>query len=133
MGYDDSYNQAGNDNTAEPVAMFVLGDIPGLSVNVDDEDNEHNRSNLHSDAGTMVSFTVFNVGTAAGSCTVDIEVDGTWIKRWDSSDLLPKGSESAVVKGLGRYAKGWHEFLAYVNPGAGYDDHRTNTEEVFDP
>ena len=39
MGYDDSDNQAGNDNTAEQVAMFVLADNPGLLVNVDDDDN----------------------------------------------------------------------------------------------
>ena len=133
MSYDDSDNQAGNDNTAEQVAMFVLADIPGLLVNVDDEDNEAGHAILHSDSGTKVSFTVFNVGTAAGSCTVDIEVDGTWIKNWTSSDLQPNGSESTEVKGLGRYPRGYHEFLAYVNPGAGHHDHLVNNVDVLDP
>jgi hypothetical protein len=134
MSYEDSSNEAGNDSdaAAEP-AMFVLADIPGLLVNVDDEDNEAGHAILHSDSGTKVSFTVFNVGGTNGSCTVDIEVDGTWIKNWTSSDLQPNGSESTEVKGLGRYAAGWHEFLAYVNPGAGHHDHLTNTVDVLDP
>ena len=133
MSDDDSNNQAGDDNAAGQPAMFVLADIPGLLVNVDDEDNEAGHVNLHSDAGTKVSFTVFNVGGASGTCTVDLEVDGTWIKNWTSSDLQPNGSESTEVKGLGRYAKGWHEFLAYVNPGAGHHDHLQNTVDVLDP
>jgi hypothetical protein len=133
MSYDDADNQAGNDNAAEQVAMFVLADIPGLLVNVDDDDNQARHVILHSDSGTKVSFTVFNVGTASGSCTVDLEVDGTWIKNWTSSDLQPNASESTEVRGLGRYAKGWHEFLAYVNPGAGHHDHLQNTVDVLDP
>ena len=137
MSWNDSDNQAGNDNagdqSAQQPAMFVLADIPGLLVNVDDDDNEAGHVILHSDSGTKVSFTVFNVGGTNGSCTVDIEVDGTWIKNWTSSDLAPQQSESTEVKGLGRYAKGWHEFLAYVNPGAGHHDHLTNTVDVLDP
>ncbi len=128
-----------NDNTdganegSEPVAMFVLGDNPGLLVNVDDEDNEAGHVILHSDSGTKVSFVVFNVGTAAGSCTVDIEVNNTWVKNWTSSDLQPGWSESVEVKGLGRYSAGWYEYLAYVNPGAGYADHLTNNVDIIDP
>src|SRR3954451_12249672 len=123
MSWNDSDDQASNDNSADQVAMFVLADIPGLLVNVDDDDNGAGHVILHSDAGTKVSFTVFNVGGTNGSCTVDIEVDGTWIKNWTSSDLAPQQSESTEVRGLGRYAKGWHEFLAYVNPVAGHHDH----------
>ena len=127
-------NQAGSDDAdADQPAMFVLADIPGLLVNVDDEDNEAGHVVLHSDSGTKVSFTVFNVGGVNGSCTVDIEVDGTWVKSWTSPDLAPNASESTEVKGLGRYGKGWHEFLAYVNPGAGHHDHLTNTVDVLDP
>ncbi len=85
----------------DAVAMFVLGDNPGLLVNVDDEDNEAGHVILHSDAGTKVSFTVFNVGATAGTCTVDIEVNNTWVKNWTSSELAPGWSESAEVKGLG--------------------------------
>jgi hypothetical protein len=133
MGYDDSDNQAGSDNAAEQVAMFVLADNPGLLVNVDDDDNAAGHVILHSDSGTKVSFTVFNVGNASGSCTVDLEVDGTWIKNWTSSDLQPNGSESTEVKGLGRYPRGYHEFLAYVNPGAGHHDHLKNNVDVLDP
>jgi hypothetical protein len=118
---------------AEPTAMFVLGDNPGLLVNVDDEDNDAGHAILHSDSGTKVSFVVFNVGTAAGSCVVDIEVNNTWIKNWTSSDLQPGGSESVEVKGLGRYSAGWYEFLVYVNPGAGYADHLTNNVDIIDP
>ena len=131
MSDDDSSNQAGNDNDAGQPAMFVLADIPGLLVNVDDEDNEAGHVNLHSDSGTKVSFTVFNVGGTNGTCTVDIEVGGTWIKNWTSSDLPPNGSESTEVKGLGRYAAGWYEFLAYVNPGAGHHDHLTNYVNII--
>ena len=133
MSYEDSSNEAGNDSDASQPARFVLADIPGLLVNVDDEDNEAGHVILHSDSGTKVSFTVFNVGGESGSCTVDIEVDGTWIKSWTSSDLQPNGSASTEVNGLGRYAAGWHEFLAYVNPGAGHHDHLKNTVDVLEP
>jgi hypothetical protein len=133
MSYDDADNQAGNQDAGEQVAMFVLADNPGLLVNVDDEDNEAGHVILHSDAGTKVSFAVFNVGTATGSCTVDIEVDGTWVKNWTSADIPPNGSDSTEVKGLGRYPLGWRKFLAYVNPGAGHHDHLENTVDVLDP
>ena len=83
--------------------------------------------------GTKVTFTVFNVGGAAGTCTVDIEVDGTWVKSWTSPDIAPGGSESTDVKGLGRYSPGYHEFLAYVNPGAGHHDHLVNNVSISEP
>jgi hypothetical protein len=123
----DDYAQA-----AEPAAAFVLGDNPGLSVDVDDDDNAAGHAILHSDSGTMVTFTVFNVGDAAGTCTVDFEVDGTWIKSWSSYEIAPNQSESTSVKGLGRYAKGSHEFVAYVNPSAGHHDRLQNNVEVLD-
>lgn len=118
--------------TAEPAAAFVLGDNPGLSVDVDDEDNAAGHAILHSDSGTMVTFTVFNVGNAAGACTVDIEVDGTVIKSWTSYEIPADQSESTSVKGLGRYAKGPHEFVAYVTPSAGHHDRLQNTVDVLD-
>ena len=60
MSYDEADNQAGNQDAGEQVAMFVLADNPGLLVNVDDEDNQAGHVILHSDAGTKVSFAVFN-------------------------------------------------------------------------
>lgn len=132
----DDDNESENDNDGgapEPVAMFAFAENPGLLVSVDDEDNEAGHAILHSDSGTKVSFSVFNVGTAAGSCTVDVEVDGTWITTWTSSELQPGWSEAPEVKGLGRYPRGWHEFLVYVNPGAGSADHLKNTVDVLDP
>jgi len=113
--------------------MFVLFDNPGLLVNVDDEDNPNNHVILHSDAGTKVSFSVYNAGNASGTCTVDIEINNQWVKSWTSSMLSPGTSESTEVKGLGRYPAGWYEFLAYVNPGAGYSDHLINTVDILDP
>jgi hypothetical protein len=133
MGYDDSDNQAGNENVAEQTAMFVLGDNPGLSVDVDDDDNDANHGILHSNSGTKVKFTVFNVGTASGSATVSLQVDGNWVKDWTSSDIPPNGSESTEVRGLGRYPKGSHEFVAYVNPSAGHHDYLQNGVDVLDP
>lgn len=134
MGYDDSDNQAGNDNAAEQAAAFVLGDNPGLLVNVDDDDNDAGHVILHSDSGTKVSFVVFNVGTAPGSCTVGLQVDGTLVKEWTSSELQPNnGSESTEVRGLGRHPKGGHEFVAYVNPSAGHHDYLQNNVDMLDP
>jgi hypothetical protein len=117
----DDYAQA-----AQPAAAFMLGDNPGLSVDVDDEDNDANHAVLNVESGTMVTFTVFNVGDAAGACTVDIEVDGTWVKSWTSYEIPAKGSESTSVKGLGRFSQGSHEFVAYVTPSAGQYDRLQN-------
>jgi hypothetical protein len=123
----DDYAQA-----AEPAAAFMLGDNPGLSVDVDDEDNAAGHAILHADSGTMVTFTVFNVGDAPGACTVDIDVDGTLVKSWTSYEIPAKQSESTSVKGLGRYPKGSHEFVAYVTPSAGQYDRLQNNVVVED-
>ena len=113
--------------------MFVLFDNPGLLVNVDDEDNPNNHVILHSDAGTKVSFSVYNAGDGPGTCTVDIEINRQWVTTWTSSVLAPGASEAPEVKGLGRYPAGWYEFLVYVNPGAGHNDHLINTVDIIDP
>ena len=86
---DDDYTQA-----TEPAAAFMLGDNPGLSVDVDDEDNAAGHAVLHTESGTMVTFTVFNVGNAAGACTVDIEVDGNLAKSWTSYEIPANQSQS---------------------------------------
>ena len=46
--------------------MFVFN-TQGLLVNPDDTDNPDNHAILHHDAGTMVSFSVSNAGSAAGT------------------------------------------------------------------
>ena len=124
---DDDYTQA-----AQPAAAFMLGDNPGLSVDVDDEDNAAGHAVLHTESGTMVTFTVFNVGDAAGACTVDIEVDGNLAKSWTSYEIPANQSQSTSVKGIGRYAKGAHEFVAYVTPSAGQYDRLQNNVIVED-
>jgi hypothetical protein len=127
-------NDAGQGGAAEPVQTFALADNPGLLVNVDDEDNEAGHVILHSDAGTKVSFAAFNMGTVAGTCTVDIAVDGTVVKQWASSYIEPGQSESAEVKGLGRYPKGSHDFTAQVTPGdGGHYDNLKNGVDILDP
>jgi hypothetical protein len=132
MGYDDSDNQAADPNAPEPVAMFALSDTPGLSVDVDPDDNEAGHAILHSNSGTMVTFTVWNVGSAAGTCTVSLQVDGNSVKEWTSSEIQPNTSESTEVRGMGRYEKGSHEFVARVSPGAGHNETLQNGVYVLD-
>jgi hypothetical protein len=133
MSYENAEYQAGQEQAAEAAAAFALADNPGLSVDPDDDDNEAGHATLHSDAGTMVGFTVFNVGTAAGQATVDIYVDGTWVKNWTSSDIQPGASEWTALKGIGRYPKGGHDFEAYVTPAAGHHESLKNTVDILDP
>ena len=124
--YDDQSGYAPTDaGTAE--AVFALADNPGLSVQVDDDDNEAGHAVLHAESGVKVSFTVLNASRARGTCTVDLYVDGEWLKSWSSSEMGEGGSESAELKGLGRFAEGYHEFIAYVSPGLeGRDQVRNN-------
>lgn len=119
----DDYAQA---QAAEPAAAFMLGDNPGLSVDVDDEDNEANHAVLNVESGTMVTFTVFNVGDAAGACKVEIYVDGNLAKSWDSYEIPAQQSQSTTVKGIGRFSQGSHEFVAYVTPSTGEYDRLQN-------
>ena len=133
MSYDSGEYQAGQEQAAQPFAAFSLADNPGLSVDPDDDDNPAGHAVLHSDAGIKVGFTVFNMGTAAGQATVDIYVDGTWVKNWTSSDIQPGLSEWTEVRGLGRYPKGGHDFEVFVSPGAGHHESLRNTEDILDP
>ena len=112
-------------------AMFVF-DVQGLLVSPDDNDNPGNDPLPVESAGTEVSFTVWNVGTSDGSCQVDIEVDGTWVKNWVSPGVVKHGDSASppIVDGLGRYPKGRHVFRAYVTPGAGHDDDISNEIEI---
>jgi hypothetical protein len=127
--YDDQTQWAvGDQQPAEP--LFALADNPGLSVSVDEDDNDAGHAVLHVESGVKVAFTVLNVSTAVGSCTVDIYVDGDWKKSWSSSDMGQGGSESAEVRGLGRFSDGYHEFIAYVTPGLEGRDHVKNNVSV---
>ena len=111
-------------------AMFAFDDA-GLLVSPDDSDNPDSHVVPHHDAGTKVSFAVWNVGAAAGQCRVGIEVDNNFVTEWVSGDVQPGSSESPPeVRGLGRYDTGEHEFLAYLNPGAGTKDHVVNTINI---
>ena len=133
MSYENTEYQAGQEQAADKAAAFALADNPGLSVDPDDDDNPAGHVILHSDAGTKVGFTAFNVGTAAGQCTVDIYVDGNWVKNWTSSDIQPGASEWTEVSGIGRYPKGMHDFEAFVTPGAGHHESLKNSVDILDP
>lgn len=128
MGQDyDDQNQYSQGEQAAAEPLFAMADNPGLSVSVDEDDNPGNHAILNVETGVKVSFTVLNVSRAAGSCTVDIYVDGDWKKSWSSSEMGEGGSESAEVRGLGRFPDGYHDFIAYVSPGIEGRDHvKTN-------
>jgi hypothetical protein len=128
----DQPSESASDAGAEvsEAAMFAFDD-QGLLVSPDDSDNPDGHVVPHQDAGTKVSFAVWNVGTAAGQCTVGIEVDGTFVTEWVSEEVQPGASASPPeVKEIGRYGSGEHEFLAYVNPGAGTKDHVVNRVNI---
>ncbi len=126
--YDDQTQYAGADQA--PELLFALADNPGLSVSVDDDDNDAGHAVLHVESGVKVAFTVLNASKAVGSCTVDIYVDGDWAKSWSSSDMGEGGSESAEVRGLGRFADGYREFTAYVTPGLQGRDNLKNNVDI---
>ena len=113
----------------------------GLVVDVDDQDNAagHVGGNLFSDAGTKVSFSVGNVGSAEGAADVTVSVDGGQVQTWTSGSLSPGASQTpdgdGFVHGCGRLAAGDHTFSATVGPtGSGQtEDTIQNTVNVADP
>jgi len=61
---------------------------------------------LHHDAGTKVSFVVWNVGAAAGTATVTAYVDDQEVQTWPSDSTAPgtsSGPDDRYVRGCGRY------------------------------
>lgn len=114
------------------VAEFAF-DTNGVLVSPDETDNPDNHVVLHHDAGTQVSFAVWNVGTAAGVATVTVYVDDQEVQTWTSGEIVPGGSagpDDGYVHGCGRYPEGRHVFRVLVTPGqAGYDS-TTNDVDI---
>jgi hypothetical protein len=71
---------------------------------------------------TEISFELFNVGDEAGYAEVGVEVDGTYITTWTSSEIYPQYGDTPKFS-VGYVAPGDHEALVYVNPGSGENDH----------
>jgi hypothetical protein len=123
---------AGTHEQPEPAFIF---DTNGLFVGPDDTDNPDNHAVLHHDAGTQVSFLVWNVGQGTGPATVTIYVDDTEVQTWVSGDVAPNQSAAidgdGFVHGCGRYPAGRHVFRARVTPGhPGGGDDTTNEVDI---
>lgn len=71
---------------------------------------------------TEVSFELFNVGDEAGFAEVGVEVDGSYVATWNSSELYPGYGDTPKIS-IGYLEPGNHEALVYVNPGSGQNDH----------
>jgi hypothetical protein len=122
----------GDGGAQQGQAQFAFGD-QGVLVSPDDSDNPDNHVVLHHDAGNMVSFVVFNTGTAAGSATVTVSVDDQEVQTWTSGAIQPGGSEApndGFVRGCGRYPAGRHVFRVLVTPGTPNYDSTTNAVDI---
>jgi hypothetical protein len=79
------------------------------------------------------TFTVINVGTAAGTCHVTIYVDGqdTGV-TWDSGPLRPGDAQSpdgdGYVRGIAAQTEGRHKFEAYTDPPGPGDSGKASYE-----
>jgi len=118
----------------EPSAEFIF-DTNGVWVDPDDTDNPDNHVVLHHDAGTQVSFLVWNIGAGKGNATVTIYVDDQQVQTWTSGEVAPKQSAGiegdGFVHGCGRHPTGSHVFRAIVTPGhSGGGDDTTNTVDI---
>jgi hypothetical protein len=118
--------------THEPEFIF---DTNGLWVSPDEIDNPDNHAVLHHDAGTQVSFIVWNIGKGNGPATITISVDDTDVQTWVSGDVAPNQSAGidgdGFVHGCGRHPAGTHVFRARVTPGhPGGGDDTTNTVDI---
>jgi hypothetical protein len=125
---------AGADAGAQATAEFIF-DTNGLWVEPDSTDNPDNHVVLHHDAGTQVSFLLWNVGNGKGSATVTIYVDDQQVQTWTSGEVGPQQSAGidgdGFVHGCGRHPTGSHVFRSIVSPGhTGGGDDTTNTVDV---
>ena len=106
-------------------------DTTGVLVSPDETDNPDNHVVLHHDAGTQVSFVVWNLGTQPDVATVTVYVDDVEVQTWTSGTTPPGGAagpDDGYVHGCGRHPEGRHVFRVLVTPGQpGYD---TTTNEV---
>ena len=118
----------------KPTAEFIF-DTNGLWVDPDSDDNPDNHAVLHHDAGTQVSFIVWNAGHVKGSATVTIYVDDVEVQTWVSGEVEPRQSAGidgdGFVHGCGRHPHGRHVFRADVHPGhPGGGDSTTNEIDI---
>jgi hypothetical protein len=127
-GGGSEYGGDGGGGEAQTYAMFELKG-GGIGVMPDPDDNPNNNDVVRADSGVRVSFEVCNVGNAAGTARVDVEIDDTWIGGWESEQLEPGQCTYGYVS-VGRLSEGEHTALDYVNPGSGQNDHETNTFTV---
>jgi hypothetical protein len=109
-------------------AMFAMGD-GGLGVMPDPADNADQHMVPHHDSGVRVSFEIVNVGDRDSVARVGVEIDDNFVEEWQSEQMSPGETAMGYVS-LGRLSAGEHTVLAYVNPGAGRNDHSTNVFSV---
>jgi hypothetical protein len=123
---------SGDAGAPQATAEFAF-DTNGVTVSPDETDNPDNHAVLHHDAGTQVSFLVWNVGQAAGVATVTVYVDDQQVQTWTSGNIAPGGSESpnnGFVHGCGRYPAGQHVFRVLVTPGHAGNDSTTDSVDI---
>jgi hypothetical protein len=119
----------------QATAEFIF-DTNGIWVDPDDTDNPDNHAVLHHDAGTQLSFIVWNVGAGNGSPEVDIYVDDQIVATWRTTTEVPPNQSigpdgDGFVHGLGRHPAGRHVFRATVAPGhSGGGDDTTNEVDI---
>jgi hypothetical protein len=124
---------AGGDTGADQATAAFAFDTNGVLVSPDDTDNPDNHVVLHHDAGTKVSFVVWNVGQAAGAATVTVYVDDQEVQSWTSGSIAPGtsgGPDDGYVRGCGRYPAGRHVFRVVVTPGQSGQDSTTNEVDI---
>jgi len=123
---------AGEGGRAQPTAEFAF-DTNGVWVDPDDTDNPENHAILHHEAGTQVSFLVWNLGQGTGIATVTVYVDDQEVQTWTSGEVPPGDSatpDQGFVYGCGRYAAGRHVFRVLVTPGHAGNDSTTNEVDI---
>lgn len=119
----------------EPASAEFIFDTNGLWVSPDDTDNPDNHAVLHHDAGTQVSFLVWNAGAGKGTATVTIYIDDQQVQTWTSGEVEPGQSKNidgdGFVHSCGRHPAGRHVFRAIVTPGhSGGGDDTTNEVDI---
>jgi|tagenome__1003787_1003787.scaffolds.fasta_scaffold20765418_2 hypothetical protein len=122
LGGDAGAGQAG-----AAAFSFALGGVVN-QIGVSDEAGDPVPA---ADRDTKVSVTIFNVGTAAGSATVTVTVDGNDVQTWPSEMVQP-GDQAmpgdGFIHNCGAYPAGSHDFAARVEPGQqGLDQTPPNT------
>jgi hypothetical protein len=129
----DQGNHSQSSGDAGTATAAFAFDSNGVLVSPDDTDNPDNHVVLHHDAGTMVSFAVWNVGQAAGAVTATVYVDDQQVQTWTSGSVDPGYSvtpNDGYVRGCGRHDAGSHTFRAVLTPGQSGHDDTTNTVDI---